>query len=163
MAEKNGISLSPQNANILMFTIIGGALGNAAWSYAESVPWIGERRGHLIMLSLLMASGMVAYTHRQTIQSTFSGAPMMQSKLDRKRPRMHPEVQNRDIGVDGFVDFSFKAFSNAYEKSAAPLSKRRNGQGPTHHGLGGMVETVQTHAEMLLVITGLYALWRYVK
>jgi hypothetical protein len=88
---------------------------------------------------------------------------MMQSKLQRKKTRSHPEVQNRDLTVDGFTDFSFKAFSNAYEKSAAPLSKRRNGQGPTHRNLGGMVETMQTHAEMLLVITGLYALWRYVK
>ena len=87
----------------------------------------------------------------------------MQSKLERKKPRLHPAIQDRSLTVDGFTDFSFRAFSNAYEKSAAPLSKRRNGRGPTHHALGGMVETVQANAEMLFLVTGLYALWLYVK
>ena len=53
-----------------------------------------------------------------------------------KIPRHHPEVQDRQIMVDGFQDFAFKAFDPKYEKSAAPLSKRRNGIGPVKNGEG---------------------------
>tara|TARA_Y100001937_G_scaffold107981_2_gene151193 strand:+ start:775 stop:1203 length:429 start_codon:yes stop_codon:yes gene_type:complete len=53
-----------------------------------------------------------------------------------KIPRHHPQVQDRQMMVDGFQDFAFKAFHPKYEKSAAPLSKRRNGVGPVKNGEG---------------------------
>lgn len=53
-----------------------------------------------------------------------------------KMVRHHPEVQDRQMMVDGFQDFAFKAFHPKYEKSAAPLSKRRNGIGPVKNGEG---------------------------
>jgi hypothetical protein len=53
-----------------------------------------------------------------------------------KMVRHHPEVQDRQMMVDGFQDFAFKAFHPKYEKSAAPLSKRRNGIGPVKNGDG---------------------------
>ena len=53
-----------------------------------------------------------------------------------KIPRHHPQVQDRQMMVDGFQDFAFKAFHPKYEKSAAPLSKRRNGIGPVKNGDG---------------------------
>ena len=57
----------------------------------------------------------------------------------KKIPRHHPQVQDRTMSVDGFTDFAYKAFDPRYEKSAAPLSKRRNGIGPTHHQLGTFI------------------------
>ena len=54
----------------------------------------------------------------------------------KKIPRNHPEVQDRQMMVDGFQDFAFKAFHPKYEKSAAPLSKRKNGIGPVKNGEG---------------------------
>lgn len=53
-----------------------------------------------------------------------------------KIPRHHPQVQDRQMMVDGFQDFAFKAFHPKYEKSAAPLSKRKNGIGPVKNGEG---------------------------
>jgi hypothetical protein len=35
--------------------------------------------------------------------------------------------------IEGFQDFAFLAFDPRYEKTGAPLSKRRNGRGPIHH------------------------------
>jgi hypothetical protein len=83
---------------------------------------------------------------------------MMISKLEKKKTRHHPAWQDRAFTVDGFTDFSFKAFSNAYEKSAAPLSKRRNGSGPIHHKLGS-IYTAQT--EWAILAIGAFAVWRY--
>ena len=54
----------------------------------------------------------------------------------KKIPRHHPQVQDRQMMVDGFQDFAFKAFHPKYEKGAAPLSKRRNGIGPVRNGEG---------------------------
>ncbi len=55
----------------------------------------------------------------------------MRNKILRKRPREHPAVQDKKMKADGFTDFSQLAFNSGLEKSAAPLSKRRNGVGPT--------------------------------
>ena len=53
-----------------------------------------------------------------------------------KIPRNHPQVQDRQMLIEGFQDFAFKAFDPRYEKSAAPLSKRTNGVGPIKNGEG---------------------------
>ena len=60
----------------------------------------------------------------------------MKHKKHYKMPRHHPEVQNRDMLVEGFQDFAFLAFDPRYEKTAAPLSKRNNGVGPEKIGQG---------------------------
>jgi hypothetical protein len=64
---------------------------------------------------------------------------MMNHPYAKKIPRHHPQVQDRTMSVDGFTDFAYKAFDPKYEKSAAPLSKRRNGIGPTRHQLGTVI------------------------
>lgn len=55
----------------------------------------------------------------------------MRNRMLRKRPRNHPAIQDKKMRVDGFTEFSQLAFNNGLEKSAAPLSKRRNGIGPS--------------------------------
>ena len=60
----------------------------------------------------------------------------MKHPYSKKMTRHHPEVQSRKMMVDGFQDFAFKALHPKYEKSAAPLSKRRNGPGPVRKGDG---------------------------
>jgi len=57
-------------------------------------------------------------------------------KIRFKQPRQHPDVKNRDMLVEGFQDFAFLAFDPRYEKTAAPLSKRKNGTGPEKRGQG---------------------------
>ena len=61
-----------------------------------------------------------------------------------KIPRHHPQVQDRQMMVDGFQDFAFKAFHPKYEKAAAPLSKRKNGVGPVKRGDGVFFGNVPT-------------------
>jgi len=60
----------------------------------------------------------------------------MKHPYSKKMTRHHPEAQSRKMLVDGFQDFAFKALHPKYEKSAAPLSKRRNGPGPVRKGDG---------------------------
>ena len=60
----------------------------------------------------------------------------MNHPFAQKMVRHHPQVQDRQMMVDGFQDFAFKAFHPKYEKSAAPLSKRKNGTGPVKNGDG---------------------------
>jgi len=73
----------------------------------------------------------------------------------KKIPRHHPQVQDRTMSVDGFTDFAYKAFDPRYEKSAAPLSKRRNGAGPIHHQLGTLViPGDSTYALRLVQVVG---------
>jgi len=60
----------------------------------------------------------------------------MKHPYSQKMVRHHPDVQDRQMMVDGFQDFAFKAFHPKYEKSAAPLSKRKNGVGPVKNGEG---------------------------
>lgn len=78
----------------------------------------------------------------------------------KKIPRHHPQVQDRTMSVDGFTDFAYKAFDPRYEKSAAPLSKRKNGMGPTHRQLGTVIVPGDSRYAIRLVqvVGGLTAL-----
>lgn len=58
------------------------------------------------------------------------------------------------MSVDGFTDFAYKAFDPRYEKSAAPLSKRRNGIGPTRHQLGNIFIGESAMASRFLIAAG---------
>jgi hypothetical protein len=54
------------------------------------------------------------------------------SNLAAKRPRYHPVIawENQNLTND-FVDINRVALDDRYGKVGAPLSKRRNGSGPT--------------------------------
>ena len=54
------------------------------------------------------------------------------SNLAAKRPRYHPVIawENQNLTND-FVDINRVALDDRYGKNGAPLSKRRNGSGPT--------------------------------
>ena len=83
----------------------------------------------------------------------------MKHPFAKKIPRHHPQVQDRQMMVDGFQDFAFKAFHPKYEKSAAPLSKRRNGIGPTHHQLGNViVGDARLASRLTMAVGGLFVL-----
>ena len=52
--------------------------------------------------------------------------------LDSKRPRYHPVIAwEQNNLTNDFVDISRVALDDRYGKVGAPLSKRRNGVGPT--------------------------------
>jgi len=76
----------------------------------------------------------------------------------KKIPRHHPQVQDRTMSVDGFTDFAYKAFDPKYDKSAAPLSKRRNGIGPINHQLGNIVIGESAMATRFIIAAGGIAL-----
>ena len=54
------------------------------------------------------------------------------SNLGAKRPRYHPVIawENQNL-TNEFVDINRMALDSRYGKIGAPLSKRRNGSGPT--------------------------------
>ena len=54
------------------------------------------------------------------------------SNLGAKRPRYHPVIawENQNL-TNEFVDINRMALDSRYGKVGAPLSKRRNGSGPT--------------------------------
>src|SRR5210317_296454 len=77
--------------------------------------------------------------------------------FEKKIPRHHPQVQDRTMSVDGFTDFAYKAFDPRYEKSAAPLSKRRNGIGRVHNlGFVGASQSAYKFAGYAFVMLGAY-------
>ena len=91
--------------------------------------------------------------------SELGGIILMNHPYAKKIPRHHPQVQDRTMSVDGFTDFAYKAFDPKYEKSAAPLSKRRNGIGPTRHQLGtAIIPGDATYAMRLVQVAGGLAL-----
>ena len=65
----NESPLTEKNAEIIFIAVIGGALGNAMWSYATTeVEWIGEQRGELIALTLALVTGGVLWSNRKKLQ-----------------------------------------------------------------------------------------------
>ena len=61
------------------------------------------------------------------------------SNLGAKRPRYHPVIawENQNL-TNEFVDINRMALDNRYGKIGAPLSKRRNGSGPTDGSTPGL-------------------------
>jgi len=59
--------LSKQNAEIIFISVIGGAAGNAMFSYIVDVDWIGERRAAVTAAGLALVSGLVLWTNRNKL------------------------------------------------------------------------------------------------
>ena len=70
---------STRNAEVIFIAIVGGALGNAMWSYATTeVPWIGEQRGELLAVGLALITGGILWTHRRPF-TDYVGKNILQS------------------------------------------------------------------------------------
>lgn len=63
--------------------------------------------------------------------------------LDSKRPRYHPVIAwEQNNLTNDFVDINRVALDDRYGKVGAPLSKRRNGVGPTDGSTPGLFGSV---------------------
>lgn len=86
-----------------------------------------------------------------------------QSDLGSKRPRYHPVIAwEANNLTNEFVDINRMALDDRYGHNGAPLSKRRNGSGPTdgsEPGLFGMVNYQSQRSAYfggMVVATGAY-------
>ena len=60
---------SPQNADIVFISVIGGAMGNAMYSYATTeVDWLGEHRMELAAVSFATISALVLWINRKKLR-----------------------------------------------------------------------------------------------
>lgn len=71
----------------------------------------------------------------------------MKHPIQFKQPRFHPGLEwEAKFLSNEFIDLTRMALDNSYtNKSAAPLSKRRNGQGPTNGKTPGLFGIGATH------------------
>lgn len=63
---------STRNAEVIFISVVGGALGNAMWSYVTTeVDWIGEQRGELLAVGLALITGGILWTKRKPVTNYF--------------------------------------------------------------------------------------------
>jgi hypothetical protein len=59
---------SVRNAEIMFISIVGGAAGNAMYSWATTeADWIGEHRAEMGALTLAILSGLILWGNRQKL------------------------------------------------------------------------------------------------
>ena len=70
----NSKLFSTQNAEIIFISVIGGAMGNAMYSYATTeVDWLGEHRMEVAALSLAAVSGIVLWMNKEKVSRVLPG------------------------------------------------------------------------------------------
>ena len=87
---------STRNAEVIFISVVGGALGNAMWSYVTTeVDWIGEQRGELLAVGLALITGGILWSNRKPftdyvgtnlLGSLTSGAEGDETKSNWKTP-----------------------------------------------------------------------------
>ena len=59
---------STQNAEIIFISVIGGAMGNAMYSYTTTeVAWLGEHRMELAAVSFAAIAGLVLWSNKRKL------------------------------------------------------------------------------------------------
>ena len=65
---------SSQNAEIIFISVIGGAMGNAMYSYTTTeVAWLGEHRMELAAVSFAAIAGLVLWINKSKLQPALRG------------------------------------------------------------------------------------------
>jgi len=80
-----------------------------------------------------------------------------QSDLGSKRPRYHPVIAwEANNLTNDFIDINRMALDDRYGHNGAPLSKRRNGTGPTDGSTPGLFGLVDYKSERSAFIGGMF-------